>query len=339
LLPQVADSLSTMSDEHGPPKSKRKVRKESLHRKLEKLLDEYKNIMMVNVDNVGSNQMQKVRMALRGKAVVLMGKNTIFRKVLRDKIAQNPRLEALMPHIWGNIGFVFTNEKDIRGIREVVLKNKVPAAAKSGSVAPMDVFVPPGSTGLDPGQTSFFQALNIATKIARGSIEIVNQVHLIKKGDKVTLSHVALLNKLNIQPFFYGITVTKVYEDGTVFSSEVLDMGKDELYAKFFNGVRKIAALSLAIGYPTTASLGSIVGSGFRKILALSLVTDYDFAEAKEFKQLMASGAVAAAAAPAPAAAGKPEQKGKPEAKPKVEEKPKEPEPEEDASFGGGLFD
>jgi len=329
-----------MSDEHqGPPKSKRKVRKESLHKKLEKLLDEYKNILMVNVDNVGSNQMQKVRMALRGKAAVLMGKNTIFRKVLRDKMVQNPRLEALMPHIWGNIGFVFTNEKDVRGIREVVLKNKVPAAAKSGTVAPMDVFVPPGTTGLDPGQTSFFQALNIATKIARGSIEIVNQVHLIKKGDKVTSSHVALLNKLNILPFFYGITVTKVYEDGTVFDSEVLDMGKEELYGKFFNGVRKLAALSLAIGYPTVASLGTVMGNGFRKILALSLATEYDFAEAKEFKNMVASGAVAAAAAPAAAA---PEQKkGKPEAaKPKVEEKPKEPEPAEDDGFlAAGLFD
>jgi len=277
--------------------------------------------------------MQKVRMALRGKAVLLMGKNTIIRKVIREHIVNNPRLDALLPHVWGNIGFVFTNEKDLVAIRDTVLKNKVPAAAKSGTMAPIDVFVPPGPTGLDPGQTGFFQALNIATKIARGSIEIINTVHLIKKGEKVTSSHVALLSKLSILPFFYGIQVIKVYEDGAVFNTEVLDLSQADLYAKFFNGVRKIAAISLAIGYPTIASLPTILSGGFRKILAISMATEYDFAEAKAFKAMMASGAAAAAAAP---------EKKENKAAAKAEEKPKEEEkPEEDdgeIGFGGGLF-
>jgi len=326
-----------MADEitQGPPKSKRKIRKESLKGKLDKLLNEYKIILIVTVDNVGSNQMQKVRMALRGKAVLLMGKNTIMRKVIREHIGNNPRLESLLPHVWGNIGFVFTNDKDIKGIRDVILKNKVPAGAKSGTSAPIDVFVPPGPTGLDPGQTAFFQALNIATKIARGSIEIINTVHLIKKGDRVTSSHVALLNKLAILPFFYGIQVIKVYEDGAVFDTSVLDLGQAELYAKFFNGVRKLAALSLSIGYPTIASLPTILSNGFRKLLAISMITEYDFAEAKAFKQLMASGA-AAASAPAE------KKDNKDNKKPKVEEKPKEEpkvEEEEDGMIAAGLFD
>jgi large subunit ribosomal protein LP0 len=327
--------------EVGPPKTKRRIRKESLKSKLDKYLNEYKNIMLINVDNVGSNQMQKVRIALRGKAAVLMGKNTIIRKVVREQAQSNPKLGALLDHIWGNIGLIFTNDKDIRGIREVVVKNKVPAAAKSGTVAPIDVYVPPGPTGLDPGQTSFFQALNISTKIARGSIEIINTVHLIKKGDKVTSSHVALLSKLNIQPFFYGIVVQKIYEDGAVFKSEVLDMTPEDLYAKFFNGVRKIAAISLAIGYPTIASLPTILGNGFKKLLAVSLATEYDFAEAKAFRNAAASGAGATAAPAAAAHAAGKEQKG---GKPKAEEKPKEvaPAEEEDGdamSYGGGLFD
>jgi len=331
-----------MSDEieQGPPKSKRKIRKESLKTKLDKYLNEYKNVLICTVDNVGSNQLQKVRIALRGKAVVLMGKNTIFRKMIREHTVNNPRLEALLPHVRGNIGFVFTNEKDLRSIRDVILKNKVPAAAKSGTMAPIDVYVPPGPTGLDPGQTSFFQALNIATKIARGSIEIMNQVHLIKKGDKVTLSHVALLSKLNILPFFYGINVTKIYEDGAVFNTEILDLAPADLYAKFFNGVRKLAAVSLAIGYPTIASLPTILSGGFRKLLAISMATDYDFAEAKQFKQMLASGAFSAPA-PGPAVEHK---ENKPQGgKPKVEEKPKEEpkaeEPEDDGFLAAGLFD
>jgi len=312
---------------------KRRIRKGNLKVKLDRLLNEYKNVLICGVDNVGSNQMQKVRIMLRGKGELLMGKNTIMRKVIREHATNNPNLEALLPHVWGNIGFVFTNS-DLKVVREIVLKNKVPAAAKSGTFAPVDVFVPPGPTGLDPGQTAFFQALNIATKIARGSIEIINQVHLIKKGDKVTSSAVALLTKLAIMPFFYGIQVIKVYENGSVYESGILDLAPADLYAKFFNGVRKVAALSLAIGYPTTASLPHLLGSGFRRLLAISLATNYEFKEAAAFK------AGAAAAASAAAAAPKAEEKKGGGAAPKKEEKPKEEEPEEedDMGLGGGLF-
>jgi large subunit ribosomal protein LP0 len=282
--------------------------------------------------------MQKVRISLRGKAVVLMGKNTICRKAIREHMVENPSLEALLPYVKGNIGFVFTNH-DLNLIRKIVLENKVPAAAKQGSLAPIDVIVPPGPTGLDPGQTAFFQALNISTKIARGSIEIINSVLLIKAGEKVSSSHVALLSKLNILPFFYGIKVTHVYESGSVYEAAVLDLTKEDLYAKFFAGVRKIAALSLAIGYPTVASVPHVLGGAFRKLLYIGAGSGYEFKEAKAFLE---SGAAAAASAPAPAAAagGKADAgKGKDAGKKKEEPKEEAPAEEEEGAGFGGLFD
>lgn len=323
-------------DPLNPPKSARKIRKEGLKAKLDKYLVEYKNVLICTVDNVGSHQMQKVRISLRGKAVVLMGKNTICRKAIREHMADNQALEALLPYVKGNIGFVFTNG-DLNAIRKIVLENKVPAAARQGAIAPIDVIVPPGPTGLDPGQTAFFQTLNIATKIARGSIEIVNQVLLVKAGEKITSSHVALLGKLNINPFFYSIIVTHVYENGSVYEASVLDLTKDDLYAKFFTGVRKIAALSLAIGYPTVASVPHVLGNAFRKLLYIGAASGYEFKEAKAFMEAGASAAAAPAAA-APAAgkdAGKDAGKGKGK-KEEVEEAP--PAEEEEAGFGG-MFD
>jgi len=287
----------------------------------------------VQVDNVGSNQMQKTRIALRGKAVVLMGKNTLMRKVIREMVPQNPNLENLLQFIYGNMGLVFTNA-DLKEVRTMILSNKTPAAAKSGTLAPSDVFVPAGPTGMDPGQTSFFQALNIGTKIVKGTIEIINQVHLLKPNDRVSASHVALLAKLNILPFFYGFKVTDVYENGTVYAAAILDMTKDEILKKFLSGVQKFAAVSLAIHYPTEASLGHIVAGGFSKLLAISLTTDYTFPQAQKFKDYLANpSAFAATAAPAasastaaPAAAAA-----------KKEEKPKSEESEADMGFS--LFD
>jgi large subunit ribosomal protein LP0 len=317
--------------------SKRAIRKAGLMAKLNDYLVRYKNVLICTVDNVGSHQMQKVRMSLRGKGVLLMGKNTICRKAIREHQAENPALEALLPYVKGNIGFVFS-DFDLNAVRKIILENKVPAAAKQGTTAPTDVLVPPGPTGLDPGQTAFFQALNISTKIARGSIEIINEVLLIRAGERVTSSHVALLSKLNINPFFYGIKVTHVYEGGSVYEASVLDLTKEDLFSKFFSGVRRIAALSLAIGYPTTASLPHILGGAFRKLLYISSATGYEFKEAKEFLSAAAS-APAASGAPAAggaAAGGKEAPKG---GKGKEKEKEPEPEPEEDDGGGmGGLF-
>jgi large subunit ribosomal protein LP0 len=292
-------------------------------------LERYKNVLIVQCDNVGSSQMQKVRIALRGKGQLLMGKNTIIRKFVREQISTNPKLEALLPFVFGNIGFVFTNA-DLRETRNLIVSNKVPAAAKTGTIAPNDVHVPAGPTGLDPGQTSFFQALNIATKIEKGAIAIINPVHLIKKDEKVTASHVALLTKLNIQPFFFGFRVSDIYEDGATYSSNILDMTAEILTAKFLSGVSKVAAISLAIGYPTQASLPHLISNGYKKLISLALEAEIDIPQVKELKARLANPGTSAAPAKADA-------KSAPAAAKKEEPKPKSEE--EDTGMGFSLFD
>jgi large subunit ribosomal protein LP0 len=304
-----------------------KIRKNKYIVKLEACIAEYKSMLIINIDFVGSQQMQSIRIALRGRGMILMGKNTIMRKIFREKAVANPALEALLPLIKGNIGFVFVNS-DLAAIRKEVIAERIPASAKTGAIAPVDVIIPAGPTGLDPGQTSFFQALNIGTKITKGTIEILTAVTLCQAGTKVTSSAVALLNKLNIKPFEYGITVTHVYDEGSLYEAEILDMTKDMLMNKFFGGVNKIAAIGLEIGYPTLASLPHSFINAFRKCVAICLETDYMFEEAKIFKEMLDNpdafkSAGGGAAAPAAAAAA-----------PEPEE-----EEEEEADMGFSLFD
>jgi len=331
-----------MADKEATAGTKRWVRKEKYKAKFEKLLNEYKNVLIVGVDNVGSLQMQKVRIALRGKAIMMMGKNTLMRMIIREHMVANPKLEALLPFVRGNMGLIFTND-DLSKVRQIVTEYKVPAGAKAGTFAPSDVHVPPGPTGLDPGQTGFFQALNIATKIVRGSIEIVNPVHLIRKGDKITSSAVALLSKLDIRPFFYGIVALQVYENGSVYPAEVLDITQDDLLAKFMNGVNTLRALSLGANWPTELTVPFYVAAGFRKLLAISLASGYTFKESEAF---LKAAAAAPKDAPAPAKddkkadkKGGDDKKGKGADK-KPEKKEEAPAEEEEDNFStGGLFD
>merc|ERR1711876_30269 len=299
--------------------------------KIVQLLDEYPKCFLVEADNVGSKQMQQIRMSLRGHAVVLMGKNTMMRKAIRGLLPENPKLENLMNHIKGNVGFVFTKE-DLVSIRDMLLANKVKAPAKAGALAPLDVVVPAQNTGMGPEKTSFFQALQIPTKITKGTIEITSDVHLITAGDKVGMSEATLLNMLKISPFTYGLVVQKVYDSGSVFDPEILDITDDDLKAKFMSGVAQVAALSLAISYPTIASVPHSVVNGMKNLLAVAAVTDITFKEAEMLKEFLADPSkFAAAAAPAAAAAA-----------PAAAAAAKAPEPEseeEDDDMGFGLFD
>merc|ERR1712088_185583 len=295
--------------------------------KLVSLLDEYPRCFMVGVDNVGSKQMQKIRIALRGHAEVLMGKNTMMRKAIRGHLENNPALEKLLPHIRGNVGFVFTKE-DLTEIRQIILDNKVAAPAKAGAIAPIPVMIAPQNTGMGPEKTSFFQALQIPTKITKGTIEILNEVNLIKEGERVGQSESTLLNMLNISPFTYGLVVENVYDSGTIFSPAILDITDEDLKATFMAGVANVAAVSLQIGYPTMASAPHSMVNGLKNLMAIAAETEITFPAAEKLKAYLADPSAFAAAAPAAAAA----------AAPAAAAKVEEPEEESDDDMGLDLF-
>jgi len=301
--------------------------------KLKELLAKYPSIFLVNVDNVGSNQMHQIRVALRGKGIVLMGKNTMVRRALRTILSESPQFERLLPHVRGNIGFVFTSG-DLKEVRDVITANKVAAPARAGAFAPKDVTVPAGNTGMEPGKTSFFQALGIPTKIARGTIEIVSDIKVVSAGTRVGSSEATLLNMLNISPFTYGMTVVQIFDSGNAFSPSVLDVDEKELVDRFLSGIKSIAALSLALNYPTIASVAHSLVNSYKNLLAIALVTEYTFEGAEKAKEYLANPeAFAAAAAPA-ADTTAPTTEA-----PKEEAKPAEEEAESDEDMGFGLFD
>jgi large subunit ribosomal protein LP0 len=295
-------------------------------------LDEYPKCFIVGADNVGSRQMQQIRISLRGCAVVLMGKNTMMRKAIRGHLENNQALDKILPHIKGNVGFVFT-KGDLNEVREILIKNKVRAPARAGAIAPLDVIIPAQNTGLGPEKTNFFQALSIPTKISKGTIEIINDVPILRTGDKVGASEATLLNMLNISPFSYGLQIEQVYDSGSIFSPEILDIKPEDLRAKFQQGVANLAAVSLAIGYPTIASAPHSIANGFKNLLALAAVTEVEFKEAETIKEFIKDPSkFAALAAPVAAAAA-------PAAAKKEEAKKEESEHESDDDMGFGLFD
>jgi large subunit ribosomal protein LP0 len=310
--------------------------------RMNRMLDTYSKILFCSLDNVRSEQMHSVRIALRGKGEVLVGKKTMQKKIITtraDSADATPLDKALHKalctdnRLVGNLGLVFTNA-DVTEVQKILTSFRVQAPARVGAISPVEVVVPAGNTGLEPTQTSFFQALNIPTKITKGTVEITADKKVLSVGDKVDSSTAALLQKLNISPFFYCAEVVFYWDCGLLFSVEDLSVTNAIIEQNLLTSISNLTAVSLATGILTEASFPHAILDGFKNLLAASVESDYVFEEfnGKRLRQDVKEGKVAAApaaaastasAAPAAAAAAK---------------KPEVVEEEEDDFSLGGLF-
>jgi large subunit ribosomal protein LP0 len=275
---------------------------------------------------------------------MIMGKNTHLKASLADLMAEpdkklhedyeeriaswiaRPQLVHVKEQLKGNTGLIWTNG-DLSAIKAILDSQVRGAPAKVGSVAPRDVIVPAGPTGMDPKQTGFFQALNIQTKIVKAQIEIVNPVTVIMQGDKVNASQAALLDKLKIMPFEYKMNIRSFLEGGKLVDAKVLSITSDDIMDTFKASAMNLTKLSLGSGYIIASATPHLLINAFKNLAGAAIASDYDFPALAALKSAAASapaaGGAAAAGAPAAAEAA--------------------PEPEEDVDmgdlFGGGEDD
>jgi len=254
--------------------------------KVSKYLENFPRFLIVTCDNIASTHMQNIRISLREVgAVLLMGKNTLMRRVIRDNLATHPNWEPLIGALKGNVGLIFT-KGSLTDLRDEVAKSTVPANAKAGSMSPIDVVLPKQVTTLEPTKTSFFAALDIATKITKGCVEILNDVRLCEKSKKVGSSEAALLMMLDIRPFVYGLIVVNCF-DSSLFPPNYLDFRESDLFRAIGAGIGNVAAMSLALSYPSLPAFPHVITTAFKNLVAISIETGYNFKQAEKIKHMV----------------------------------------------------
>lgn len=273
----------------------KKEKKRRIINGLYEAFTKYKQCLVVRLENVSSNQVQQARVALRQqkKGIMIVGKNTVVVKALnllakapvegekgfdirKDWYANNTNVLKLEPLLKGKVGLIFSDAA-VHEIKPIIEGNRKPAAAKVGMVAPIDVTVPPGPTGMDPSQISFFHALNMSTKINKGQIEITKDFKVCTTGKKVGNSEAVLLQKLNIKPFAYGMEIQNVYDDGTILGPEIFNMNPNEILDKFRAHSQKITSISLALGRPNSLSAPHLFLNAFKNVASIALQSGLSF--------------------------------------------------------------
>ena len=172
---------------------------------------------------------------------------------------------------------------------DILEKNKIVAAAKAGVVAPVNVFLESGPTGMEPAQTGFFQALGIATKITKGSIEVIKQFPLAIAGEPVGSSQAVLMTKMGMKPFLYGLKVINYFDGESMIDVAVLDIEDADIRECFTKAMQRVAAVGLKIGYPVAPAVPHMFVNAFRNLVALAIEADLDFKEAADIKDRIAN--------------------------------------------------
>ncbi|MHA1246212.1 MAG: 50S ribosomal protein L10 [Candidatus Thorarchaeota archaeon] len=321
--------------------------------KLAEAIKKSKMVGLVNVEGVGAKQLTSIRNSLRGSATIRMARNTLMIRAIKKSGVKG--IEELANHVRGPVAFVFSDQ-DPFILGKFLSENKTSAPAKGGQIAPKDIIVPAMNTGVAPGPfISELAALGIPSRVKGGVIHITEDTVAVKAGEVISNAMAQMLSRLGIEPMELQLKLVAAYTDGTVLTSESLDVDLEELFQQVILGHQYAVNLSINAGYPTSDTIPLIIAKADMEARTLALNIGFfepdlvrEFlakanAEAFALASLLAEKspdaipsevlsqvqAVAAAPAAAPADAGA-------EAKEEPEE---EEEEEEEAVAGlGGLF-
>jgi len=280
-------------------------------KRLTELFHKYHKVMLVSAENVAATQLLHIRHDLLGTAEIVFGKNSLMRRVVNQLKDELPHIEQLHDLLYHGVGLCFTNGS-FSSIKETIDKHCLGSPAKVGAVAPCDVIIPPMRTSMAPTQVSILHALNIQSKIFKGTIEITAEKLLIKEGSKVNASEANLLQILGIQPFKYTLKIIKLYDNGNIYEPHILEISNQVLAGKFGDALKRVAGLSLAIGYANKASAPHLVAAAFKNIASIAVAVEIPMKQIADLQAILADpealkkAQAAAAAAPAAAAAEEP---------------------------------
>ncbi|KAM0679822.1 ribosomal protein P0 (A0) (L10E) [Glugoides intestinalis] len=250
-----------------------------MYNKTKELFSTHKNYMLLSINRVKATQLKDVKSLISQKVKILVAKKKIMKKALQDLDAD--KYKDLSEMLRGDVIVAFFDGVDPKEIFDVSKGNMRRTAAVSGDIAPNDVFIPAGPTGLEPEKIKLFQAANIATKINKGKIDLVADHKLLSSGDSVSISNAKLLKMLNILPFEFGLDIIKVFENNESYGKELLDITEEVVSESIKDAVCLLAAVSLGSNTTTEVSVPFELKNAFADIAKLSLATGFNIQEFK----------------------------------------------------------
>lgn len=297
------------------------VWKKEIYSDLTKLLEKYPVVAVANLQKVRSAQIQEIRKKLRGKADLIVAKNTILRKASEATSSKKQNIDKFAQDLTGSKVLIFTQMNPF----ELIIfldKNKVRVPAKGGDIATGEIVVPAGNTGMQPGPViSEFNEAKVQTRIEGGSIFVAKDTVVVEKGDVISTKTASLLSKLGMKPMEAGLSLSYAYDNGLLLGPTDLAFDLDKMKNDFTSAARSAFGLAVeaTIILPETAPI--IISKAYRQAVAVSVEAGFFTKETgeriiqKAYRNMNALSAAITAIKPEALAAGEVASEGSTEGK------------------------
>ena len=216
----------------------------------------YDAVGVVDLTGIPSRQLQDMRRELHGQAELRMSRNTLIERAL-DEVSEG--VEGLADFVSGHVGLIGTDDNPF-GLFKQLEASKTSAPIGAGEVAPNDVVIPEGDTGVDPGPfVGELQQVGADARIQEGSIQVMSDSQVLDAGEEVSADLANVLGELGIEPKEVGLDLRAVYGDGVLFEPDELAIDVDEYRADVRSAAAAARNLSVDAGYPTARTAGTLL--------------------------------------------------------------------------------
>ncbi len=232
------------------------------------LVESYESVGVVDVAGIPSRQLQQMRADLYRTAELRMSRNTLVRRALEEV---DDGLEELVGFVEGQVGLVGTDDNPF-GLYKQLEASKTPAPINAGEVAPNDIVIPEGDTGIDPGPfVGELQGVGANARIQDGSIQVLEDSTVLEAGEEVSADLEGVLSELGIEPKEVGLDLRAVYADGVLFEPEELAIDVDAYRGDVQAAAARARNLAINSEFPTASTMPSLLAkaSGESKALAV----------------------------------------------------------------------
>lgn len=243
------------------------------------LISEYPIIGIVNMENLPAPQLQTMRAQLRGKFFITMTKRRLIKLVFEQAKSRKKGIEQLEAHLGGMPALIFTKENPFK-LSKTLQKSKSPAPAKPGQTAPRDIIVNKGATSFAPGPIIGELAIaGIKAGVEGGKVAIKEDNVVVKAGEKINPKVAEILTRLGIHPMEVGLDLVAVFENGLIYTKNILSIDEFEYRNRLANASRWALNLANYISYPTKETIGLLIGKAYNDAKALGIAQNIFDAE------------------------------------------------------------
>ena len=247
------------------------VWKKEIFSDLQNLLKKYSVIAVADLQKVRSSQIQEIRKKLRGKAELIVAKNTILQKASENLANEKSNVDKFANSLSGSKVLIFTQMNPFELI-VFLNKNKVRVPAKGGDVATGEIMIPAGNTGLQPGPViSEFNEAKVQTRIEGGSIFVAKDTIVANRGDVISTKTASLLSKLGMKPMEAGLTLSYAFDNGLVLGPNDLAFDLDQMRSQFSTAARLAFGLALEANVMIPETAPALLGKAYRQAVAVSI--------------------------------------------------------------------